>query len=46
MIELKELKFVDFKVLGITEREDGFGFDVKLIFADGSYHIQEKNGYL
>ena len=45
MIELKELKFVDFKVLGITEREDGFGFDVKLIFADGSYHIQEKNGY-
>lgn len=46
MLELKKMKFVDFKVHGIKElEEDGFAFDVQLIFPDGSCYIQEKHGY-
>ena len=46
MLELKKLKFVDFKVRGVKgNEEDGYGFEVQLIFPDGTDYIQEKHGY-
>lgn len=46
MLELKKLKFVDFKVEGVQgNADDGFSFQVKLIFPDGTDHIQEKDGF-
>lgn len=47
MLEIKELKFVDFKVQGVRGNEDdGYSFDVQLIFPDGSVYTQEKHGYI
>ena len=46
MLELKKLKFIDFKVGAVKEvEEEGFGFDVRLIFPDGTDYIQHKSGY-
>ena len=46
MLELREIKFVDFKVDQVKETEhNGFGFDVQLIFPDGNAYIQHKTDY-
>lgn len=45
MLELKKLKFIDFKVGAVKDVEEGFGFDVRLIFPDGTDYIQHKSGY-
>lgn len=46
MLEKKKMKFVDFKVDAVKQlAPEHFGFDVHLIYPDGTFMIQEKRGY-
>ena len=46
MLEKKKLRLVDFKVDAVKQlATDHFGFDVHLIYPDGTFMIQEKRGY-
>lgn len=46
MLELKKLNYIDFKVGAVKgTEEDGFFFEVKLIFPDSTEYIQKKQGF-
>ena len=44
-IDLNLQKYVDWKVNGIMQIKDAYGYRVKLVYADGSELVQQKSGF-
>ncbi len=44
-IDLNLQKYVEWKVNGVMQIRDGYGYRVKLIYADGSEIVQQKGGF-
>ena len=44
-IDLNLQKYVDWKVNGIMQIKDVYGYRVKLVYADGSELVQQKSGF-
>lgn len=45
-IDLNLQKYVEWKVNGIMQIKDAYGYRVKLMYADGSEFVQQKSGFL